>query len=168
MDIRIVDGRLVKDAELKVNKTNGNKFMSFTLANNGFAKGAPTTTFFNVVSYNEHDIERVENFKKGTLVVVSGRPNEVMTVNDGKTYLNRNIMAYSVEKGTPNGNRENQTQQTVYRDVAPAPVTCESPKVQTPTVTAPKVEQPAFTAVMPQIPSSYQNPYSNDENDLPF
>ena len=182
MDIRIVDGRLTRDAEVKVNKTTGSKFLTFTIANNGFMKGEQITTFFNVVSYNDYDIERLDSFTKGTLVVVSGRPNEVMAIRDNKTYLNRNIMAHSIEKGTPNIVREQQSQQTVYRDVAPVAATCETPQV----VTAPKVESPqilntkreqiisqTYTAQInvPQqsnIDTTVYNNSNQTDDDLPF
>ena len=62
MDIRIVDGRLTKDAEIK-KTTNGVKYLSFTLVNNGFAKGEKVTKFFNVVSYDPYTISRQENDK---------------------------------------------------------------------------------------------------------
>ena len=119
MDIRIVDGRLTKDAEVRVNKTNNKKFLTFTIANNGYAKGEQTTTYFNVVSYNEFDVNRIESLTKGKLVVVTGKPNEVMTIKDNKTYLNRNIMAHNIEMGTPS--RDNTSTTTSYSDVAPVP-----------------------------------------------
>jgi single-stranded DNA-binding protein len=164
MNIRIVDGRLTRDGEVKINQ-NGRKFLTFTLANNGFSKGAQTTTFFNVVSYNEHDIENSANFTKGKLVVVQGRPNEVMAIKDNKTYLNRNIIAYNIEPGTPNVSRENN-QSEVYHDVAPVPQvqapqmpTCEVPKVQAPTVSMEnsKTTQP-----------NKEFAFVNNVDDLPF
>ena len=185
MDFRIVDGRLTRDAEVKINKTNGNKFLTFTLANNGFSKGEQTTTFFNVVSYNTYDIERLENFTKGTLVVVSGRPNESMTIKDNKTYLNRNIMAHSIEKGTPSATRENQPQ-TTYRDVAPIGSTPEIQQlvsqVSSPTVnpvSAPVVEQPkaTYSSVIGETYQQAQQPKrfeesaymtDNSDDELPF
>ena len=176
MDIRIVDGRLTKDAEVKVNQTNGKQFLSFTLANNGFSRGEQTTTFFNVVSYNKHDIDNVDNYKKGKLVVVSGRPSEVMAIKGSNTYLNRNIIAYNIEGGTYSISKENTSQTTAtYRDVAPT-VTCEVP--QTPQI--PPVAIPNPVASTPQVNMtraqvSTQTPYeyqasitSVNDNDLPF
>jgi single-stranded DNA-binding protein len=171
MDIRIVDGRLTKDAEVKTNKT-GVKFLSFTLANNRFANGEQTTTYFNVVSYNPYDVQKHENDKsytKGKLVVVSGRPNEVMTIKDNKTYLNRNIIANSIEPGSYNVTKENGQQATTYRDVAPAPVTapaptvplCEAPRIPHPQVTVPPVASPVST---PQVEVNE----TSAEDDLPF
>lgn len=154
MDIRIVDGRLTRDAEVKVNKTNNKKFLTFTLVNNGYAKGEQTTTYFNVVSYNEFDVNRLDTFTKGKLVVVTGKPNEVMTIKENKTYLNRNIMAHNIEMG--NFAKEPTSQTTSYPDVAPVPTaspsvtpqmpTCEIPRVVTPTVATPTVAVPTINA----------------------
>jgi single-stranded DNA-binding protein len=160
MDIRIVDGRLTRDAEVRVNKTNNKKFLTFTIANNGYAKGEQTTTYFNVVSYNEFDVNRLETLTKGKLVVVTGKPNEVMTIKDNKTYLNRNIMAHNIEMGT--FAKDATSQVTSYPDVAPLPTpnhnlnvsaplpTCEVPRVVTPTVTSPTIT-PAQMPPMPQV-----------------
>lgn len=173
MNYRIVDGRLTKNAEVRVNKTNGKKFLSFTLANNGFARGEQVTTYFNVVSYNDYDINRSENFTQGKLVVVTGKPDEVLTIKDGKTYLNRNIAAYSIETGTPTGTKENATV-TTYRDVAPAPstnvATCDIPPVVAPSVSEPMAAKPLVqTYTQPMVQS--QTPQGNTpdiDDDLPF
>ena len=90
MNIRIVDGRLTKDAEVKVSK-EGKKFLSFSLANNEWVNGKEETIYFNVVSWDSHAILRQESnnfYKKGKLVIINGRPNENMTVKNGNTYLN--------------------------------------------------------------------------------
>ena len=195
MDIRIVDGRLTKDAEVRVNKTNNKKFLTFTIANNGYAKGEQTTTYFNVVSYNDFDVNRIETLTKGKLVVVTGKPNEVMTIKDNKTYLNRNIMAHNIEMGTPS--RDNTSTTTSYSDVAPVPgaaqtaavsapiPTCEVPRVNAPTVassTVAAVQAPVAQApVMPKTATSIPvnapaAPYQasvnsgtpNVQDDLPF
>jgi single-stranded DNA-binding protein len=195
MDIRIVDGRLTKDAEVRVNKTNNKKFLTFTIANNGYAKGEQTTTYFNVVSYNEFDVNRIESLTKGKLVVVTGKPNEVMTIKDNKTYLNRNIMAHNIEMGTPS--RDNTSTTTSYSDVAPVPgaaqtatvsapiPTCEVPRVNVPTVASPNVatvqapvaQAPVMPKTATQMPvnaptAPYQaSVYSetpNVQDDLPF
>lgn len=183
MDIRIVDGRLTKDAEVKVNQTNGKQFLTFTLANNGFSKGEQTTTFFNVVSYNKHDIDNIANYKKGKLVVVSGRPNEVMTIKGNNTYLNRNIIAYNIEGGTYSISRENNAQTTTtYRDVAPT-VTCEVPQIPpvsiaNPVVAAPQVQPMQVNTAKPNMQQVHTQPTqqyeyqasisTTNDDDLPF
>ena len=185
MNIRIVDGRLTRDAEVKVNQNTGKKFLTFTLANNGFSRGAQTTTFFNVVSYNAHDIEKFEDYKKGKLVIVTGRPDEVMAIKDNNTYLNRNIVAHNIEGASYGTLKDNaQSQTTTYRDVAPVAATCEVPQVQTQTVAvaSPQVTvmgvnksqsqmQPEYSAVVNQT-YDYQAPQFTDNinsnDDLPF
>ena len=180
MDIRIVDGRLTRDAEVKTNHS-GTKFLSFTLANNGFAKGEQITTFFNVISYNPYDIQRQENdgfYNKGRLVIVSGRPSESMSIKDNKTYLNRNIIANSIELGAYSVNKEN-TSTTTYKDVAPTPTpmceTPQAPKPQVPQPTAPTYQQPTTSAnQQPQVQQTvsqkptYNVSMDDDDNDLPF
>lgn len=184
MNYRIVDGRLTRNAEVKINKNNGKQFLSFTLANNGFSRGEQVTTFFNVISYNDYDINRLENFTQGKLVVVTGRPDEVLTIKDNKTYLNRNINAYSIETGTPNIVRDNNG--ATYRDSAPSSTnsqvanapTCEVPRMETPQVQVPKVPEPQpvpkyeytsqiSSGIGTSIKSSEQLGMSSDD-DLPF
>lgn len=165
MDIRIVDGRLTKDAEVKTIKTTGTKFLTFTLANNSFAKGEQTTTFFNVVSYNNFDIERAETFTKGKLLVISGKPSENITVKDNKTYLNRNIIAHNIEYGTFSNKESNeQSSVTTYHDVAPIqPNTPQSVAIPQPQL------QPSIpTCEVPQPPTFQVENNSNYDDDLPF
>lgn len=180
MDIRIVDGRLTRDAEVKTNHS-GTKFLSFTLANNGFAKGEQITTFFNVISYNPYDIQRQENdgfYNKGRLVIVSGRPSESMSIKDNKTYLNRNIIANSIELGAYSVNKEN-TATTTYKDVAPTPTPtpmCETPLPPKPQVVQPpqpQVQQttppqPQIQQTIPQKPTYSVSMDDDSANDLPF
>jgi single-stranded DNA-binding protein len=183
MNIRIVDGRLTRDAEVRVNKTNNKKFLTFTIANNDFVNGKQTTTYFNIVSYNEFDVNRLETLTKGKLVVVNGKPNEVMTIKDNKTYLNRNIMAHNIEMGT--FVKESTSQVTSYSDVAPLPnatqnlsVSAPSPTCEVPRVVAPTVSIPTVSVAIPQtqVASAPSGPYevqtkSNAPDvmdDLPF
>jgi single-stranded DNA-binding protein len=196
MNIRVVDGRLTKDAEIKVNRTTGTKFLSFTLANNDFIKGQEVQTYFNVITHDPFVINKheTENFyTKGKLVVVTGRPNENMTVSNGKTYLNRNIIAYSIERGTLSRSERqvSEGETAVYRDVAPvaaaAPV-CEAPRVPQPQAVAPSVapvapqvttpraeipvaapQTPVYTTEIPvAAPQAVANNVPNVEDDLPF
>lgn len=172
MDFRIVDGRLTRDSEVKIDK-KGREFLSFTLANNGFSAGAQTTTFFNVVSYNRHDIEKQPNYTKGKLVVVSGKPNESMTIKDNKTYLNRNIMAYSIEGGTYIS-KEETSGTTTYHSVAPSSPTVDSPHVDTPVIVN---KQEVINPIGQNIPQSTNQTFQanigngeviNDDYELPF
>jgi single-stranded DNA-binding protein len=172
MNIRIVDGRLTKDAQVKTSK-EGKKFLMFTLANNSFSRGETITTYFNVVSYNDYDVKCQETdnkFSKGKLFVVSGFPNEVMTIKDNKTYLNRNIIAHNIEPGTFSSKETTQqTTTTTYHDVAPvtAPI-CETPEIPQPvveTIEKPAVStEPTYTVSSPSVASQLVDA----PDDLPF
>lgn len=175
MDIRIVDGRLTKDAEVKINKTTGKKFLTFTLANNGYANGAPVTTFFNVISNNDFDVEQSAKFTKGTLVIVSGKSRESMVLKDNKTYLNRNIIAHSIEKGGGSSSNNTTVNTENNTNVTTNVPTCEVPPVQAPTVQAPPTPKPNTFEV--QIPQQKQESVVSTVNttaqpmiddDLPF
>lgn len=146
MDIRIVDGNLVKDAEVKIDK-RGVQYLSFTLANNAFVNQKPVTTYFNVVSYSPALIEKQSGDKKtyvkGKAAVVTGHPKENITVKDGKAYLNRYLNALNIE--THNfapKKEENGTDNATYHDVAPV---YQAPQVPQATVTAPTVQAPTPT-----------------------
>lgn len=172
MNIRIVDGRLTKDAQVKTSK-EGKKFLMFTLANNSFSRGETITTYFNVVSYNDYDVKCQETdnkFSKGKLFVVSGFPNEVMTIKDNKTYLNRNIIAHNIEPGTFSSKETTQqATTTTYHDVAPvtAPI-CETPEIPQPaveTIEKPAVStEPTYTVSSPSVASQLVDA----PDDLPF
>lgn len=142
MNIRIVDGRLVRDAVIKTDK-NGEKFLTFVLANNQFVNKEKVATFFNVITYNSYDIKREEVnkvLKQGKFITVTGTPNENMSVKEGKTYLNRNIMADRIDftfDGVKQDGEKTETQ--VYRDVAPSAPQVNLPKVETPQVNTPKI-----------------------------
>ena len=175
MDFRIVDGRLTRDSEVKIDK-KGREFLSFTLANNSFSSGAQTTTYFNVVSYNSHDIEKQPNYTKGKLVVVSGKPNESMTIKDNKTYLNRNIMAYSIEGGTFIS-KEETSGTTTYHSVAPSTPTVETPNIPTLNIGMNNLDQSEQTirqSIAQSVPQAFQANFDskeqkiNDDYELPF
>ena len=179
MNIRIVDGRLTKDAQVKTSK-EGKKFLMFTLANNSFSRGETITTYFNVVSYNDYDVKCQETdnkFSKGKLFVVSGFPNEVMTIKDNKTYLNRNIIAHNIEPGTFSSKETTQQATTTYHDVAPVTTpSCETPEIPQPVVSTPVAEaigqpvdstpasEPTYTVSAPSVASQLVN----EPDDLPF
>ena len=170
MNIRIVDGRLTKDAQVKTSK-EGRKYLMFTLANNTYTKGESVTTYFNVVSYNDYDIkchETDNKFTKGKLFVVSGFPNEVMTIKDNKTYLNRNIIAHNIEAGTSSSRETVQQETTSYRDVAPV----SNPTIETSSELQAQVADsvtPVYT-VSEETPTPVPSPVPNidEPDDLPF
>lgn len=156
MNLRIVDGFLTKNAEVKV--ANGTKFLALCIANNEFVKGEKVTTFFNVVSYDTHDIEKVDKFTKGCLIIVTGSANEKIAIQNGKAYLNRNILAHHIEKGTPYMNKE-KAPISEHHSSVPVSATCEIPNQHTPKQTY-QAEIPTVT--MPTITNQ------DDDDGLPF
>lgn len=140
MNIRTIDGRLTKDAEIRTNKNTGNKYLFFSIANNAYVREEQVTTYFNVISYDEHDIENVAKFTKGKVVLVIGKANEVMTIKDGNTYLNRSIMACHIELFFYALGKDNSSQAVTYKDVIPASVETEV-QYQNNTTVVPAVNQ---------------------------
>lgn len=156
MDIRIVDGNLTKDAEIKTDK-RGVQYLSFTLANNDYVNQERVTTYFNVVSYNNKIIERELSDKKrltkGSPAVITGFPKENITVKDGKAYLNRYLNALNIEvhKYASNKDENNNT----YHDVAPI---CEAPQVPQPTAGVAPVQAPTYSTSVVTNSARYANP----------
>lgn len=171
MNTRIVDGRLTRDAEVKQNSSKGKPFLSFVLANNSFFNGSAVTTFFNVITYNEHYIENASQFTKGKYIMVQGMSNEVMTIKDNKTYLNRNIIAYHIDAYSNNQDK-NKDKTQVYHDVAPSTPTCEKPEL--PSVEAPLPYVQTTAQITPKInkqDSVFEPSINNNANldyELPF
>lgn len=176
MDIRIVDGRLTRDSEVKTNSKNGLKFVTFTLANNSYVKGEEVATFFNVVSYNEYDIDRAANLLKGMHVIVTGRPTESLAVKDSKTYLNRNIIAHNIEKGISTIIKEAaaaQATSTSYHSVAPSTpdlMPVASPVVESVTIPSVKTEPVVMDNPVQSNAGAFQVSQSvtNFDDELPF
>jgi single-stranded DNA-binding protein len=148
MDIRIVDGRLGKDAEIKTNQ-QGTEYLSFTLANNSYVRGKEETKWFNILSFEPRIIalHRTHNlFVKGKAVAVTGQSDESISTKNNNIYLNRTIVANRIDlmsfgsaektqqNGTLQGNVNNVPQQAEpARPVPPAAVpTCEVPPVPMP------------------------------------
>lgn len=160
MDIRIVDGNLVKDAEVKTSK-NGSQYISLLLANNTFVNQTRTAIYFNVVSYDTRLIERELSEKKkllkGRPIVVTGRPSENITVKDGTGYLNRNIIAISIESHGFESKKEDGSNGTYHTSAPITSVAAAVPTVEQPAVTAPSVQAPAFKTVVEQS-NRYSNP----------
>lgn len=176
MNIRIVDGRLTRDSEVKTNSKTGTKYLAFTIANNSFSNGKEEAIFFNVVSYNDFDIERASKLLKGNFVYVTGRSNENITIKDGNAYLNRNIIAHNIEKGVSVVNKESTTQ--TYNSVAPmtptpsipSTPTCEVPEIAPQTVNVSIQASQIQTPVYEHTVSQNQNSSSigNFDDELPF
>lgn len=178
MDIRIVDGRLGKDAEIKTNQ-QGTEYLSFTLANNSYVRGKEETKWFNILSFEPRIIalHRTHNlFVKGKAVAVTGQSDESISTKNNNIYLNRTIVANRIDlmsfgsaektqqNGTLQGTVNNVPQQAEpARPVPPAGVpTCEVPPVPMPqapqpmTAPAPQVAPAPMPQAQPMMPPTPQ------------
>lgn len=82
-----LDGRLTRDAEVKMSKA-GKPFTKFSIAHNEWAPNDGEKVFFlNVTYFKEFKAE------KGTGVIVEGRINEDKWESDGETKKSTNILA---------------------------------------------------------------------------
>lgn len=165
MDIRIVDGRLGRDAEIKVNQ-QGMEFLSFTLANNSYARGKEETKWFNVLSFEPRIIalHKTHNlFVKGKAVAVTGQSDESISTRNANIYLNRTIIANRIDLmsfGTQDKQQGN-AQTTAGQTPNPAP---NVPTVEVPTARPVQAPQPmtapvsAPTCEVPPMPQPVQQP----------
>ena len=149
----LVDGRLGRDAELRVS-ANGRKYVSFSLANNTHVKNEDKTTWYDVTCFDTNTVEnRLEYLKKGKLIFVSG-------VYDAKAYMGKDgimrvsesILADRISFIQVGNKNDGQNQQT------PAEAT-----VQTQTAQA---SVPSNNASYE--PSTYSAPASDNDDELPF
>ena len=170
MNIRIVDGRLVADAEVKINPNTGNKYLKFTLANDEYYKGEKHTTYIDVISTDANIIRNREErgwYTKGSGVIVTGRSKEDANFVNGKIYLNRSLLADNISFALTNTKKEENVEvvngsgtTNTYRTpqtAAPtmprteAPVAPVSP---TPMTAAPQVAPaPSYTATPQPMPT---------------
>lgn len=94
----IVEGRLGGDAVVKTSK-NGKKYLSFTLANTSGGKDNEKTTWYDVVSFEDrHTGKFAEYLKKGSSVVVDGKPDFSLYVDKSQTTrINYKIIVGDIE-----------------------------------------------------------------------
>lgn len=176
MKTLIVDGHLVKDAEIREYTKDGNtyKFLSFVLANNEYENNQTVTTYYNVTSYDLNEIskqERTKCFMKGRKVTVEGKPKEEHGVQGSKVYINRYINTWKIHLGaTPSKeNYENNARQNVVPNLP----TCEIPSVNpTVSVQVPTPQVNKQTMVVPKmeatIPQFKNDTVNEDNGELPF
>lgn len=109
MDIRIITGRLGKDAEVK-SRDNGSKYLSYSLAvDNRKSNGERETTWFNCTQniYGDGCSKLTEHLKKGVQVLLIGRSAVRQGDNGPIHYFNVNEMEFL---GGGNGSKkENKT-----------------------------------------------------------
>lgn len=92
-----IDGRLGKDAEVKVT-VKGTQYLKFTVANDVYSNGENKTEWFDVTTFDPFIINNKANFlKKGRYVIITGTLTSSVNATGGKIYLNQNIMADSVD-----------------------------------------------------------------------
>lgn len=162
MKLITFDGRLGKDAEVLPTK-NGDKFVRFSVANNSFSNGQEKTDWFDIVSFDPYIVEKKSQYlKKGTYVIVSGPIDSVVTVSNGKVYMNHHVTAVQIEtprfgKDAPAQKQEeeesDEPQVSVYTGGTPSTVTAQ--------------QEPTTHVETPTAAPAYSTSVSADD-DLPF
>ena len=107
MDIRIITGRLGKDAEVK-SRDNGSKYLSYSLAvDNRKSNGEKETTWFNCTQtvYGDGGSKLTEHLKKGVQVLLIGRSAVRQGDNGLVHYFNVNEMEFLGGSGTKKENK---------------------------------------------------------------
>ena len=168
MKIITFDGRLGKDATVKVGKS-GKKFLSFTVANNSFYEGQQRVDWFDVACFDPYLVGRftdengnVRLLKKGTYVIITGTVNSaVNTGSNGNMYINHNVNATFIDRPNVGPSSDYQKTEANTEDVPQVSVYTANTQTQ-------KVEQP-----VPQAQPSYAPAYSSpvdveNGDDLPF
>lgn len=97
-------GRLGVDSELKTSK-NGKQFVSMRVASDDFFGGENVTTWVNVLWSGERALKMQEHMKKGSAVVVMGKPKfSLYTTRDGEKAISVDIFADRVDFAIGSGN----------------------------------------------------------------
>lgn len=182
----IVDGRLGKNAEVVTGKT-GNKYVRFTLANTEYRNKEATTTWFDVTSTDPFIIEKLCPYlTKGKHVCVNGEfdMRDIVTVKNGKVYVNLRIKANSISfisTGTNNQNKESSAADKIEEfnptagltpEPNPTPIAVQPAYTQTPVAqpTVAPVAQPTTPQpVVQPVPTAAPAMVTPDlGDDLPF
>ena len=103
----ILEGRLVNDVELT--KKNGKKVSSFSLAVNGYRKGAdggyePKVDFFNTAIFGSYAEKMTPYLTKGRNVKILGYLSQDRYEKDGKTYSQIAVRVKEINLGAMPGN----------------------------------------------------------------
>ena len=72
MNIAVISGRLTRDVEARATQT-GMTVARYTLAVDRYSKGEKSADFINVIAFDKRGEFAEKYFKKGMLVIVSGR-----------------------------------------------------------------------------------------------
>ena len=106
----LIEGRLGKDAEVR--ESNGNKFLSLTIAENQLVGKEKKTFWYDVISFNFNE-KLVQYYKKGSVLFVTGTlTSDVETGKDGVTRCRRKIIADALDflSGGKSENNESSAQ----------------------------------------------------------
>ena len=119
MQLLIVDGRLGKDAEVKVSQ-NGDKYLKFSLANRVYKNGKEDTVWYDVITSDVRFLNKLpEHLKKGSYVIVTGHLDVTVRTVDSKIFTNLTVRANSIEFG--GGTKKNEDENSNVTPTAPTP-----------------------------------------------
>lgn len=155
----LVDGRLGRDAELRVT-ANGKKYVTFSLANNTHIKNEDKTTWYDVVCFDQNTVEnRLDYLKKGKYIFVCGvYDTKGFVAKDGTIRVNESILADRITFiNSGNNNQQSQQEPQAQQSTNNEPTVYHEPTVTTGKPIDP-VPQPQYAA----------SSASNDEEELPF
>ena len=165
MKIITFDGRLGKDAMLKVGKS-GKKFLSFTVANNSYYEGQQRVDWFDVACFDPYLVGRftdengeVRLLKKGTYVIITGTVNSaVNTGSNGNMYINHNVNATLIDRPNVGPSSDYQKSETAKE---------EEPAVSVYTASTPTQKTEPVQAQPSYVPA-YSGSDVENGDDLPF
>lgn len=164
MQLLIVDGRLGKDAEVKVSQ-NGDKYLKFSLANRVYKNGEEDTVWYDVITSKPEFLNKLPEFlKKGSYVIVNGQLSVSTRIYEGSVYTNFTIRPNSIEFGG-GGKRNDEDGATTTTTVAPTVPT--APQVAPVNDVPQGVFTPPATMPTPVVPQSV-GLADEAEDDLPF
>lgn len=151
-------GNIGRDAQVK-EASNGRKFVTFSVAVNGFKNKEVKTSWYSITWFN-YLPNMLQYLVKGSSVVVGGELDADLRVdnNTGATFIDRNVLADYVNfnsNKTDNNKSEganNSTQQTS----------------NTSSVQAPSDEEITTMSKRTQEPKQQVIETSVEESDLPF
>lgn len=164
MQLLIVDGRLGKDAEVKVSQ-NGDKYLKFSLANRVYKNGEEDTVWYDVITSKPEFLNKLPEFlKKGSYVIVNGQLSVSTRIYEGNVYTNLTIRPNSIEFG--GGGKRNDEDGTVTTTTV-APTVPTAPQVAPVNDVPQGVFTPPATMPTPVVPQSV-GLADEAEDDLPF
>lgn len=151
-----VIGRLGRDAVVR-ETTQGERFLTMTVAASSKVRGAEKTTWYEVMSFNpRHQGNLMQYLKKGSAIVVVGDVDlSVQQGNDGRSYLRASIIADSLDFPTSNASGSTNTQegtvQSTVTETTVQPVATTQPATEAaPTTRTRTASKPKQTEAVPE------------------